>query len=243
MTEQPPEMALIERLRLERPKLSVLKAAKLADMSEARWRQLAKGYQQVTAETRVPATAPAETLARMAKAVGATPEQLEAANRPDAASAMRDTRPEVDNESGPEPAYGPQAVARHTLGHTWSAAETFTRELMAVDPPMSLRRAADSLVSIFGLQLADHLIKFDIPIEERDQLLAELYRRRDAVAKQIGAQHDVEASETVNEDEEAASLDEADERDSIRRIDARIAAQRVSIDEPDHRHDHRRGPG
>lgn len=192
MTEQPPEMALIERLRLEHPKMSVLKAAKLAEISEARWRQLAKGYQQVTAETRVPATAPAETLARMAKAVGATPEQLEAANRSDAASAMRDNRPEAADGSGPA-AYDPQAAARHTLAHTWSVAEKFTQELMAVNPPMSLRRAADVLVSVFGLQLADHLIKFDLPIEERDRLLAELYRRRDAVTKQIGAQHDVEA--------------------------------------------------
>lgn len=87
--EQAPEMALIERLREAPPKLAKSRAAKRAGMHESRWRQLTKGYQQVTAETRVPAKAPVETLARMAQAVGATPDQLREVGREDAADALQ----------------------------------------------------------------------------------------------------------------------------------------------------------
>lgn len=74
---QPPEGELIERLRTQaQPKLSVRAAAKNADMSASRWTQIAQGYKQETKEVRVPVRAPAGTLARMAKVVGATPEQL-----------------------------------------------------------------------------------------------------------------------------------------------------------------------
>lgn len=54
-------------------------------MSEGRWRQIIKGYNQVSRDTFVATVAPAETLARMARVVGATPEQLKEAGREDAA--------------------------------------------------------------------------------------------------------------------------------------------------------------
>ncbi|MCT7369408.1 hypothetical protein [Mycolicibacterium llatzerense] len=86
---QPPESRLIEELReAARPKLSVRKAAAAARMSEGRWRQIAKGYNQVSKDAYVPSVAPAETLARMAKTVGATPEQLVEAGREDAAKEL-----------------------------------------------------------------------------------------------------------------------------------------------------------
>lgn len=89
-THRPPEAELIERVRQAlTPKLSVSKAAKMAGISEGRWRQIAKGYQQATKDTRIPVSAPAETLARMALTVGATPEQLEEIGREDAARLMR----------------------------------------------------------------------------------------------------------------------------------------------------------
>jgi hypothetical protein len=60
-------MELIERLREAPPKLAVSRAAKLARLHESRWRQLAKGYQQVTAGTR----APVESAGRNARTNGA----------------------------------------------------------------------------------------------------------------------------------------------------------------------------
>lgn len=86
---QPPEAKLIEELRQAvRPKLSVRKAADLAGISEGRWRQIAKGYNQLSKDTFVPSIAPAETLARMAQAVGATREQLLEVGRDDAATEL-----------------------------------------------------------------------------------------------------------------------------------------------------------
>lgn len=66
---EPTQVAqLIEQFR-KSASLSVRKAANIADISESRWRQIAKGYQQATKEVRVPVNAPPETLARMAMAV------------------------------------------------------------------------------------------------------------------------------------------------------------------------------
>lgn len=86
---QPPEAELIERLRTSvRPKLSVRGAAKASDISDSRWRQIIKGYRQETKDLRVPVRAPADTLARMADVVGATPDQLREVGREDAAGEL-----------------------------------------------------------------------------------------------------------------------------------------------------------
>jgi hypothetical protein len=92
MTEQeaPPEAALIEKLREELPdkESKIARVAKKAGISESRWRQIAKGYQQVDKGTQLRVVAPPGTLARMARAVGATPEALEQAGRSDAAQEL-----------------------------------------------------------------------------------------------------------------------------------------------------------
>ncbi|MDO2978301.1 hypothetical protein [Mycobacteroides abscessus] len=88
---QPPEAELIERLRTQfRPKLSVRSAARAADMSDSRWRQIIKGYRQETADLRVPVRAPAVTLARMALVVGATADELRDVGREDAVEELQD---------------------------------------------------------------------------------------------------------------------------------------------------------
>lgn len=95
--EPPPEALLIERLRQQLPDKqgSVSHLSRQAEISEGRWRQIVKGYQQANKETRVRVVAPAGTLARMAAAVSATPEDLEKAGREDAAVQLRklQTRP------------------------------------------------------------------------------------------------------------------------------------------------------
>jgi transcriptional regulator with XRE-family HTH domain len=87
-TEQTPEGELIAKgQRLTN--ISTREAARQAGISEGRWRQIVKGYQAVSAGTKVPVTAPPDTLARMANVVGVTPEQLEDAGRLDAAESHR----------------------------------------------------------------------------------------------------------------------------------------------------------
>ncbi|MDO3151052.1 hypothetical protein [Mycobacteroides abscessus] len=62
----------------------------MAGISEGRWRQIAKGYNQVSKDTFVESVAPADTLARMARVVGATPEQLREVGREDAAAELEE---------------------------------------------------------------------------------------------------------------------------------------------------------
>lgn len=63
-----------ELIEIERKRLgySIRHASELANMSEGRWRQITKGYQQMSGGVRAPVNAPAETLARMAHAVKLT---------------------------------------------------------------------------------------------------------------------------------------------------------------------------
>lgn len=72
-----------------RPRLSVREAARRADLSDSRWRQIVQGF-QVVSGTPVPFHAPAETIARMATVVGLTSIDLRAAGRSDAADALQD---------------------------------------------------------------------------------------------------------------------------------------------------------
>lgn len=81
---QPPEGKLLEAARTRRGS-SIRGAAAAAAISEGRWRQIEKGYQSAGG-TRVPAIAPATTLMQMAKVLGITAAELEAAGRPDAAA-------------------------------------------------------------------------------------------------------------------------------------------------------------
>lgn len=112
--EPPPEALLVERLRTAaRPKLSIRAAADAAGISDARWRQIAKGYNQASKDVRVPARAPADTLARMAKAVGATPDQLREVGRADAAEELQ-ALPSTQSITGVgvRPAIGMEAAGR-----------------------------------------------------------------------------------------------------------------------------------
>ncbi len=81
----PPEALLIEaRRKASRPKLSAREASRRADISEGRWRQIAKGYTSVGG-LHAPVVAPADTLARMARVVEITPDELRSVERNDAA--------------------------------------------------------------------------------------------------------------------------------------------------------------
>lgn len=68
--------------------ISARKAASLAGMSDARWRHIVNGYQPIARNEQIAVTAPAQTLARMAKVVGVDADQLRAAGREDAADEL-----------------------------------------------------------------------------------------------------------------------------------------------------------
>lgn len=83
----PPEARLIQRRREEPPRISMSEAARRAHMSDTRWRQLENGYRLMLGKP-VRESAPAQTLAAMAQAVGVTPDELREAGRPDAAGEL-----------------------------------------------------------------------------------------------------------------------------------------------------------
>jgi transcriptional regulator with XRE-family HTH domain len=84
--EPPPYGALIEDAR-EKAGLSAREAARRTGISDAWWRYLVRGYQKAPGDL----NARAETIARMARVVGVTPDRLETeGERPDAAEILRE---------------------------------------------------------------------------------------------------------------------------------------------------------
>ena len=69
--------------------MSIRQAAKRAGISYGRWRQITSGYQNVSPGSYATVRGPAATVARMARVVGLTPEDLHSAGREDAADALR----------------------------------------------------------------------------------------------------------------------------------------------------------
>ncbi|MFF5045594.1 helix-turn-helix domain-containing protein [[Kitasatospora] papulosa] len=89
---------------LKKSGLSARKAARQADLSDARWRQIVSGYQSVSGSP-APVRAPADTLARMAQVVGVTPTELREAQREDAARELEELQ-QAEQPSAPMPAGG-----------------------------------------------------------------------------------------------------------------------------------------
>ena len=77
----PPPWGVLITTALAKAKLSAREAARRAGISEGRWRQIASGYQVVSAGIYAPVRGPTATLARMASVAGVTPAQLEQAGR------------------------------------------------------------------------------------------------------------------------------------------------------------------
>lgn len=87
--EQRPEGALIEGARERmQPKMSGRAAAAAAGISDGRWRQIINGYLSAGQGHYIPVIAPPDTLARMARVVGVSPEQLTEVGREDAAAEL-----------------------------------------------------------------------------------------------------------------------------------------------------------
>lgn len=105
MTAKPaptPEGKLIQSAA-KRAGISARQAAPKAQISEGRWRQITNGYQVVTKGLYSPVRdAPAETVAAMARVVGVTPEELEEAGRPDAATILQQMGPYPEDPVPPQ---------------------------------------------------------------------------------------------------------------------------------------------
>ena len=86
--QPPPEAQLIAELREKPPKMSQGEAARRAGISPTRWRQIEYGVRHFRGDVYPEPPAPAAILAKMAHAVGATPEQLTERGRADAAGEL-----------------------------------------------------------------------------------------------------------------------------------------------------------
>lgn len=114
--ETPPEAELIRRSResAELP-LSRRQAAGRAGISPSQWSDIERGHKQAGSGVTVPVQATAETLARMARIVGATADDLAAAGREDAARELRnlDRDQDLRRRIAAVPGLGP--VGQHKL--------------------------------------------------------------------------------------------------------------------------------
>lgn len=97
--QQPEGLLIAEALR--RSGMSARSAASAAGISDTRWRHIVSGYQPAGQGNYIPVSAPAETLARMAQAVGVTPDQLADAGRGDAAGELLKLRRDTPTRSVP----------------------------------------------------------------------------------------------------------------------------------------------
>jgi len=87
----PPEAELIRRRREAAvPAMSRRQAAAKAGISPSQWSDVERGSKKAGPGVTVPVHATAKTLAKIAQVIGATPDELTAADREDAASELRD---------------------------------------------------------------------------------------------------------------------------------------------------------
>jgi len=140
---QPPEGKLIADAIAGR--LSIREASRRAGISYGRWRQITSGVQNVSPGSYAAVRAPAGTLARMARAAGVSPAQLEDAGRADAAEALR----KMASDRSPRPALVPPLVTASAPGDEDDTEErefiNLTRMAEPADIPVlrALRRLLD----------------------------------------------------------------------------------------------------
>ena len=185
-TDPPAEMALIEeRRKAIRPTMSVRKAASAAHISEGRWRSLAKGVHQVSKGNAIPTRAPADTLARMAKVVGATPDQLREAGRDDAAEEMLRADSDPAHIGAPlEPL--PDATAE-VVERSWSDVHALVEAVQELDvAPSQLVMATRQIIFVMSGFLIMRILDSADP-RAHEHLLARVYRERDQWDQELAA--------------------------------------------------------
>lgn len=140
MSIQPdsPADALLIRRRREaaKPQMSRRQAAARAGISASQWSDVERGSKKAGHGTVVPILATAETLARMARVVGATCDELQAAGRGDAAALLQ----AAERGRG----------LRHRLSAILGLGEITARELATADGQELMPTIAASLDAIEG---------------------------------------------------------------------------------------------
>lgn len=228
----PPEADLIEQLRrAARPSLSVRKAAEAAGMSEGRWRQIIKGYNQATKSTAVPTRAPDETLARMAHVVGAAPDQLRETGREDAALELERLITEqlrataIDYHAmleatitqPPRPLAEGEVPSVYGMVSYESAVELAMRlERASTDLPPGVPReyaANIDTAAYIAESIAANLINSPTLVREVRRKVAELIRTRDT---ELAAQRDqaIRAAQNPIPPQEVSHADRSDSADT-----------------------------
>jgi hypothetical protein len=118
---------------------SVRNLAANAGISDTRWRHIVRGWQPTQGGGVAAVRAPALTLARMARAVGVTAEQLAGVERGDAAELLRGLAFEVVPEDG----NGPDEIDLIYSSRTMTAEQ----KLAAIRKVLKLRAQADAEAS------------------------------------------------------------------------------------------------
>lgn len=122
----PPEGTLIKQAQRSM-RISQREAARRADLSEARWRQLVSGYMLVQ-RTYVPVRSPDRTLARMARAVGVSAEDLASAGREGAAAALRDAEAEAERAERVAAEQASTSEGPNRVDERWPLVEAVIRQ-------------------------------------------------------------------------------------------------------------------
>jgi hypothetical protein len=201
--EVPPEAVLIEQRRAALD-MSIADAAKAANISESRWRQITKGFQQATPDTRIPVTAPARTLARMARAVGATADDMEAAGRGDAADILRAPPPENLGAALARLIPAQPASTADQLDETSRLWRRITELDDAVANSPTLRPLADRVVIAAADVLTTALLSAGAGADARP-LLDDMYRR--AAQAAVNSGHDIQPVHAAAREEDEPKTD------------------------------------
>lgn len=99
--EPPPLSRLIARKRKAMsPELSMRQAARRAGFSPALWAKIEHGYDQVAPGVVIPYAGTADKVARMARVLGITPQELAGAGRRDAAAELEAMPPQPPQDGG-----------------------------------------------------------------------------------------------------------------------------------------------
>lgn len=160
--EAPPEGELI-KAALEASPLTQRAAARRAGISDTRWRQIVSGYQAIGG-VKVPFRTRDETLARMAHAVGVSPEQLEAVDRAGAADALRDLQ--VAKEEAESAALPANSQAR--VDERWHMLEALLRQA-PVGLSSSEYSALRGRINVFFAHSAEWQPPDDAPASAADE--------------------------------------------------------------------------
>lgn len=201
--EAPPEAVLIEQRRAALG-ISIADAAKTATISESRWRQITKGFQQATPDTRIPVTAPARTLARMARAVGATADELDAAGRGDAADILRTPPPENLGAALARLIPAQAASPADQLEETARLWQRITDLDDAVAENPALRPLADRVLTAAADALTTILLSAGAGVDARP-LLDDMYRR--AAQAAVNSGHNIQALHAAAREEDEPKTD------------------------------------